>query len=244
VKQAVILAAGLGSRLSDELSDRPKGMLRIGDEPIIAESVSRLVSAGIDDVLIVTGHMAEHYEEFARRSGGVVTTVHNPRYAESGSMYSLWCARERIRSDFLLLESDLVYEFRALAALLAANEDNAVLLSGPTGAGDEVFVAAEGGRLTGMSKDPADLCEPVVGELVGITRLSSQCYAHMCRIAEKAFSRSLRFDYETDCLVAAAHDLEIHCILRRNLLWGEIDDPGHLARVRDQIYPEIRRRDA
>ena len=242
IERAVILAAGRGTRLAGELTDRPKGFIRIGALPIVEESIERLIAAGIREVLIVTGHLAAWYEDLAARRAGVVRTVHNGRYAESGSMYSLYCARERVQGPFLLLESDLVYEARALSTLLAGPAEDAILLSGPTGAGDEIYVATRNGMLTGMSKRRADLSGDIAGELVGITRVSAGLYSLMCRIAEAAFGRSLMFDYETDCLVAAGRERPIACPLVPDLLWGEIDDAAHLERVRDRIHPELQRR--
>lgn len=244
IRTAVILAAGRGTRLAGELTDRPKGFIRIGAQPIVEESIEWLLAAGIQDVIVATGHLAEQYEALARRRAGIVQTVHNGRFADSGSMYSLYCARELIRGPFLLLESDLVYEPRALTTLLEGPAEDAILLSGPTGAGDEVFVATRGGFLAGMSKRRADLAGDVAGELVGITRISSALFELMCGIARVAFRQTLMFDYETDCLVAAGRERPIACPLVPDLLWGEIDDPGHLARVRDEVYPELQRRRA
>jgi 2-aminoethylphosphonate-pyruvate transaminase len=242
VRTAVILAAGRGTRLAGELKDRPKGFLTLGTEPIVAESVTRLVAAGIDDIVIVTGHLREWYDEFAAASGGRVRTVHNPRFADSGSMYSLYCARDAVHGPFLLLESDLVYEPRALRVLLEGADDDAILLSGPTGAGDEVYVETVEGRLHAMSKRREQLGAQVAGELVGISRISAPLHALMNRLAAAAFVHSLRYDYETDCLVAAGAERRIACPVVLDLVWGEIDDPAHLARVRATVYPEILRR--
>ncbi len=239
VQQAVILAAGQGSRLRSEVADRPKGFLALGAKPIVEESVERLVAAGIRDVVIVTGYAAGHYEALAARLGGVVRTVHNATFAESGSMYSLWCARRLVTGDFLLLESDLIYEQRALTTLLEPGASDTILVSGPTGAGDEVYVEAPAGQLLRMSKRRADLGPEVLGEFVGISRLSAPLFAHMQALAESAFARSLRYDYETDCLVAAAAAWPVRCRLIPDLLWGEIDDPAHLARARERVYPAI-----
>ena len=63
MKSAVILAAGRGTRLAGHVGDFPKGFLRLGELPIIEESIDRLVQAGIRDVLIVTGHCAAHYDD-------------------------------------------------------------------------------------------------------------------------------------------------------------------------------------
>jgi choline kinase len=239
VQTAVILAAGMGSRLSSELDDRPKGMMALGEKPIVEESIWRLRSAGVERVVIVTGHMSEAYERLSRSLGGWVVTVHNELYRESGSMYSLYLARHLLDGDFLLLESDLIYEDRALRELLACEADSCVLLSDWTRSGDEVYVAVRDGRLTGMSKDPASLSEAPVGELVGITKVSHELFGHMKRFAEDAFQQSLMVDYETDCLVGVASRHPIACRVVNGLLWGEIDDPSHLARARDSVYPAI-----
>ena len=244
VAHAVILAAGRGTRLAGHIGEYPKGFLQLGGLPIVEESIDRLVRVGIRDVLIVTGHCASHYEGFARCRAGLVRTVHNPRYADSGSMYSLFCARAVATGPFLLLESDLVYEPRALTHLLACEAADAILLSGPTGAGDEVYVECRDGNLKNMSKRREALGPGVTGELVGISKISAGLYTRMCAIAERAFATSLKYDYETDCLVAAGHEQQIACPVISDLVWGEIDDPSHLARVRETVYPEIQRRAA
>lgn len=242
IHSAVILAAGRGTRLAGEVRDVPKGFLRLGNLPIVEESIGRLAAAGIADVVIVTGHLSEHYDALAARCGPLVRTVHNPQFAESGSMYSLWCAREAVRGPYLLLESDLIYEPRALAHLMAEPSADAILLSGPTQAGDEVYVETRNGCLVAMSKDRATLGPDVAGELVGICKISTPLHDLMNSIAARAFDQSLRFDYETDCLVAAARLRPIACPVLADLAWAEIDDPSHLARARQTVYPEIMRR--
>ena len=244
ITTAVILAAGQGQRLRAEVADYPKGFLRLGDRPIVEESVQRLLAHGIHEVVIVTGFSAGYYEALARAYPRTVRTVHNPQFASSGSMYSLYSARSLLSGPFLLLESDLVYEPRALRVLLEQPAADAVLLSGPTGAGDEVFVELADGRLVNMSKERARLGPGVAGELVGISKISATLFHVMQRIAAAAFRQSLAFDYETDCLVAAGREHAIVCPVVPDLLWGEIDDPSHLRRARAVLYPRIARLDA
>lgn len=211
---------------------------------IIEESVHRLLRAGIERITLVTGYQSDFYDTVAGSMPDKINLVHNPVYADSGSMYSLWCARDMVQGPFLLLESDLVYEPRALRCLLDEPATDAVLLSGPTGAGDEVYVEVRDGRLLAMSKQPAALGGPPAGELVGISKISAELFRLMCEIAGRAFATTLRFDYETDCLVAAARKRAIVCPVMSDLVWGEIDDPSHLARVRDTVYAEVMRRSA
>jgi 2-aminoethylphosphonate-pyruvate transaminase len=205
----------------------------------VEESIVRLVAHGMSEIVIVTGFAAAHYEGLARRYPDLVRTVHNSQFARSGSLYSLWLAGRLTAGPFLLLESDLVYEPRALRRLLDEPAPDAVLLSGATGAGDEVWVETHEGRLSAMSKDRARLGPEVAGELVGISRISAELFALMQRRAERAFARTLQLDYETDGLVQAARERAIACPAIQDLLWGEIDDPAHLARVRSHVYPAV-----
>ena len=238
MKTAVILAAGMGTRLREAHTDMPKGFVELGGKPIIEQSIARLERAGIQDIVIVTGYAAEYYHKLAVRYEGLIRVVHNPDYADSGSMYSLYCARDVVDAGFLLLESDIVYESRALDVLLGHESPDAILLSGPTHAGDEVYIEAPNGLLVNMSKDRTELGS-VAGELVGITKISHDLYRLMNHLARQRFRDSLHYDYETDCLVAAAQSWDIVCPVVADLVWAEIDDPDHLERARNEVLPRL-----
>ena len=241
-KLAVIVAAGRGVRLKGMGEQRPKGFIELGGRAIVERSVELLAAAGVERTLIVTGHLREWYEDFARRTP-TVELAHNPDYAASGSMYTLYLARDLIHEDFVLAESDLVYEKRALDVLFAAQSVDTLLVSGPTRSGDEVYVEADGGRLTGLSKQRAKLTGEVVGELVGLTRISRRCLTAMCAHAESVFRESKHLEYE-QALVAAARDVPVDCPVVSDLAWTEIDDENHLKRAMEEIYPRIMEREA
>jgi 2-aminoethylphosphonate-pyruvate transaminase len=238
----VILAAGMGLRLRPAVPDVPKGLLTLGGRPIVGRSLRLLRDAGVERIVIVAGYRAEQYVAYAAGEPDVSVAV-NERFAESGSMASLAVALARsdlAREPLLIVESDLVYESRALTALLDAPGDDATLLSGPTGAGDEVWVWAPEGRLVAMSKRVHGL-PGVTGEFVGLTRISAATAAAMVAAFE-ALARARgddRVDYETDALVAVAGTRPIAAVLVPDLLWGEIDDERQLERVRRQVWPAL-----
>ncbi|MSR62057.1 MAG: phosphocholine cytidylyltransferase family protein [Planctomycetes bacterium] len=244
VRQAMILGAGMGVRLKELGQHTPKGFLRLGARPIVEEALERLAAVGIERVVIATGHHAELYEDLARRNPGFVRTVHNARYADSGSLYSLWCARAELPEDFLLLESDLIYERRALREALEHPSPDVLLVSAPTDARDEVWVEARDGCLVDMSKDRAALGSAIAGELVGITKVSRPFFAEMLRVGERLFRETLKVDYELEGLVQAARARPLPVHLVPDLVWAEIDDLHHLERARTSVYPELLRRDA
>lgn len=235
ISEAVILAAGMGRRLRGVLDDAPKGFLQVDGKALIVRSIEKLAACGIRRIIVVTGYRSDLYDGLQAAHPGLVTTVRNERFAATGSMFSLYCARERVSGDFLLLESDLLYEIRALQALQQTDLDNAILLSGFTCSGDEVFVETEKGLLKSLSKKRADLAT-VAGELVGISRVSLPLYQRMLAVAESMFARSMKIEYE-ECFRETARDFPVPCLKLDDLVWAEIDDAQHLRRVNDVILP-------
>ena len=238
-RHAVILAAGMGTRLRSAVQDMPKGLIEIGGEPLVGRSTRLLRAAGIDRVTIVAGYAEDHYRRFADGRTDVRVVV-NEAYATTGSMASLAVALDVLDEDMLVLESDIVYEARALKALLAGPSPDATLLSGPTGAGDEVWVYAPQGRVVAMGKNAARL-PGVQGEFVGITRLSRAAATAMHRAFDDFVERHGhgRMDYESDALVAVGATVPIEAVLVPDLCWGEIDDERHLARVVREVWPSL-----
>ena len=233
----------MGMRLKERGKKTPKGCMRLGDKSIMEESVLRLLAVGIERIVIVTGHLAQQYEPLQLKYKRSVQLVHNPHFADSGSMYSLYCARHLVDETFLLLESDLVYERRALTTCLEHPSDNVVLLAGFSKTSDECFVETENGNLVAISKNRQSLEAEVRGELVGISKISPALFSVMLDVAERRFNTSRHVDYETDCLVEAAREVPISCPVIEDLVWCEIDDESHLNRSRDVIYPIVQAKD-
>jgi 2-aminoethylphosphonate-pyruvate transaminase len=233
---AVILAAGQGRRMGGRGLLTPKGLMRVGGQTLISRSMAQLRFSGVTKFVVVVGHLREQYIEAIGGLPGVVI-VENEDFGESGSMKSLFCVRGHVSSDFLLTESDIVYESRALEPLVHSSNSDVLLTSGRTGSGDEVWVQAEGARLVGLSKRIEELGE-VVGELVGLTRVSSNLFHIMCGIAAKELPTDPHLDYE-HVLARASRLIPVTVAVVEDLVWGEIDTEEQEARVTARVLPRL-----
>lgn len=246
MRTAVFVAAGLGSRLKDRTAQRPKGFLEVEGSALVETSLGRLRRAGIERIVIGTGYLAEHYDALAERYRGTlaIETLRSDRFETTGSMYTLYNLRSRLDEDFLLLESDLLYEQRALTALIGDPRPDAVLISGFTGSRDEVWVESDAdSNLVNLSKNRAALGE-AHGELVGISKVSLQTYRLMCGVMETELERTPKLDYEGALVRVSQHGRPVPVLRLADLAWCEIDDEGHLRRAIDQVLPAIRENDA
>lgn len=238
VRTAVFVAAGLGSRLKDRTERIPKGFLELEGEALVLRSLRLLRRAGIENILFGTGYHSQFYEALAQKDSRIVC-VKSEVYKDTSSFYTLINMRDHIKEDFLLLESDLIYEPRALEVLLADSHRDVILASGKTNSGDEVYLETNGdSNLVGLSKDRTRL-KSVFGELVGISRISYPLFQKLCGLADRDGQFLKKADYE-HALELASSDYPIRVNKVDDLIWAEIDDESHLNRVKNEILPKLR----
>lgn len=244
VSTAVILAAGRGMRLGDDFRDRPKGFIACQGTTLVGRSLALLKSCGIRRVVIVTGHCADFYDDLAARSGGFVTTLFNQRYADNGSLVSLAVALAAVEAPCLVLDSDIVYERRGLAALLSCPMENAALVSGTTDSGDEYYTwanAVQGLPLPAvrrLSKRLSDEPGAPLGEHVGIIKMG-HTLARKIRDAAPQRVKAQPMAFYEDCLIDQLPDCPMGALHIPDLVWCEVDDQRMLERARTLVFPRL-----
>ena len=237
IKTAVIVAAGFGSRLKDKTQAMPKGFLPIEGISLIERSVNNLLSAGIEKIFIGTGYLADHYQRFAEKYPQI-TCIHSENFANTSSMETLFVMREQLREDFLLLESDLLYEPDAIKYLIHSSDT--ILASGTTHSNDEVYIqAASDNTLQKMSKDASQLTH-ISAELVGITAISQASYQTMCELYVAQSNKKIDYEYMLVAVNTESQPAPFKIKKTDKLAWCEIDDAQHLARALELILPKIK----
>lgn len=235
--QAIILAAGSGLRLRD-IHTLPKGFLKMGNTCLIEQSIQHLTHHGMSDVLMITGYGCEHYEQWAQNYPSVALQ-HNPFFQTYSSLYSLYLAKDWVSEDVLILESDIFYEGRALTSLIDAPYPDALVTSGFTYSGDEVYVSAEDNYLVTMSKNRhAHVDHDILGEFVGLTKLSRSSFQHFMTRIEHNLHLLHQGHYDEHGLVDLISTCPLRCIHMPDLLWSEIDNLDHFIRAKD-VYAKI-----
>ena len=238
IRQAVIVAGGLGSRFGDKTKLMPKGFIEIEGVPMVERSVQKLIAAGIEEIIIGTGHCSQYYDELAKKYH-VIKTVRNDNYANTSSMGTLEVCVPYITGDFILLESDLIYDAVGLKVLQNEERSNVILASGKSNSHDEVYLAADAnGVLTEVSKNKEIIPNPA-GELVGITKISKACLNKMMAYY-KSSPDLIKLDYESALKQVSAEGESVYVHKIEYYAWTEIDDQDMLERAINEIYPRIK----
>lgn len=122
--KALILNSGLGHRMGVMASEHPKCMTEItSSETILSRQLKLIVASDIREVVMTTGYFDEVLVKYCKSLHLPLhfTFVKNPKYVETNYIYSIYCAREYLDDDILLMHGDLVFEPSVLDDILASD---------------------------------------------------------------------------------------------------------------------------
>lgn len=115
--QAIILAAGQGTRLKKYTENLPKGMLEFAGKTIIERQIELYRKCGIEKIIVVTGFAADKIQYPG------VTYFHNADYAVTNMVESFLTARERFSEDVILSYSDVLFSEEMLREMMRNRDD-------------------------------------------------------------------------------------------------------------------------
>ena len=173
--KAVILAAGIASRLRPLTNNCPKCLLEIGGKCLLERSFDGLIQNGIKEFVVVTGYLHEQIEAFlgTHYKDISITYIYNERYASTNNIYSLWLARPEVEGqEMLLLDSDILFDPQIVGRLLASEHADILALNNhPLGEEEMKIVPDAEGRVKEISKTCS--IADAAGESIGIERISA-----------------------------------------------------------------------
>jgi choline kinase len=244
--KAIMLAAGVGSRLAPESPEHvPKSLLRFGGKSLLERHVEVLRAAGVASLTVVVGYRAEDIAAEIARLGanGFVQTVDNPDF-RTGSVVSLWSARSILRGggDILFMDADVLYDPAIIERLLASDHRNCLPFDRDFIPGDEpVKLCLKDGVPVEFRKS-VEVGYDTVGEWPGFIRFSAEGAAEVADAADRRVQagksdepceesfREVILDQES--IAFGIEDIT-------GLPWIEIDFPEDVVRAEQDILPRI-----
>lgn len=228
--QAVILAAGMGTRLGAAAGGLPKCLLRFGRACLIERTLESVHAMGIPRVLVVVGHQAD---EVRRVVGGAAETAVNRRFADTNNLASFLLAEPWAREDLLVLNADVLFDPRILERLIAAGRDHVVFDSKSARREEAMKVRIQKGRVTAFSKDLP--VQESAGESAGIVLLARDTARAAFALGQAVCCAGRPRAYLGEALAT----LGLRGVEVADLPWIEIDAPADLERARTEIWPRI-----
>ena len=232
MKTAVILAA---RREKD--SDIPYPLMPFAEGLCLLDrTLGILRELHFSNILIVVGYKAELFERYASDK---ITLIANEEFEFTASMGSLALARDYVNEDFLLIESDTFFERKVIERLCDERTGNCLTMTEESGSGDECYVETKNGFVTKISKDRHRVCR-FEGEMIGVSRISTNTFERMLQAWEEADNPYLNYEY---LLMDVTDAIDRPVVMLKNLIWGDVDCMEDFKKLKNDIYPRLRRRE-
>lgn len=232
IKTAVILGAG-----ERKCFDKPVGFLNIENTTVIERLITLLNANGIEKIIVVTGYKKEFYERLAEKKNLIL--VYNDKYKWTGTMYSLSLIKPYVDEDFLLIESDMVFEERAISHLVQNKNKDCMVITSESGSGDEAFVETSGENIFRISKDIHQL-NKVDGEFIGLSKFSKETFDKMMKNFK--LNKNPFFFYEY-AAINISNKPNIGFVKIDDLVWSELDNMKQYNNLKYVIYPKLKRKE-
>jgi L-glutamine-phosphate cytidylyltransferase len=234
--QAIILAAGCGTRLVKVLQGKPKCLAPLTDEVnLLKYQVAVLNSIGIDEICLVLGY---HAHEIYREIGDSCHCIINHRYAETNSLYSLWLARKWVQGDCLIMNSDILAHPRIYKRLLK-KAGNAVAYDSWSGHEEEHMKVtfSPDAQLQQINKTMS--CAASQGESTGLLKFTQAGMTALFQEAEMALRVGGENQWAPAAIARLAKYEAIAGVDIAGLPWVEIDFPEDLQQARQKVWPQL-----
>jgi len=236
--KAIILAAGQGTRLQKYASDKPKGMLKIGEKTLLERQVYQFRQIGISNISIVRGFMGHQIEIPG------ITYFDNIEYSNTNMLVSLFEAKSIMDGDTIVSYADIMFSQKMLEKLICEEADIAVSVDvlwkkywlmryGIIEYDIESLMLNSKNMIVSIGKDVSSI-ENIDGRFVGLTKFTLNGLQMMTSIWEKYISlywdkpwqvsgRPMRQAYMTDMLQALIdHNFLVRASINSNG-WVEFD---------------------
>ena len=226
--KAVILAAGVGSRIRPLTDNCPKSLLIINGKTILEMMISHIQKCGISEIVFVLGYLQDQIKDYVKTQFPdlVAHYITNKKYKETNTGYSLLLTKDLVQnSTFIKFDADVVFDISILKNLIDSEHDNCLCIDKNINLDVEEIkvIIREENRVVKASRtvNPED----AIGESIGIEKISPEA-AHALfselEIMMKDEQHHQEY-YEAAYERIIEKDVPFHALDISGLKWTEID---------------------
>lgn len=151
--KALILAAGLGTRLAPLTDSVPKCMVKVNHLTIIEKQIENLISNDIKDITVVSGYKHDVLEEFVTKKYPFIKFITNENYLNNNNMFSAYLARNYLSGEsFYMMNADVFFDEDIIAELSKDKYKNAIATQKGEYIEESMKIKYDGDKITEISK--------------------------------------------------------------------------------------------
>ncbi len=220
--QAIILAAGRGSRLGTLTEEMPKAFLEVHGYKLIEYNIAMLHSFHIQDITIVTGYRSELFEKMFEHMKGI-RCVFNPFYEMTNVLGSFYMGQDFLTEDFVYMHADTLCDPEIFKNMLETEGDMILPVDFAVCDEEAMKVKTVGGRVTEINKTMP--CKEAEGEFIGIAKISRSIIPDLKKVSKELMKEKAFASY-FEAAIQRLTDMSkynIKTVSTGEMFWGEVD---------------------
>ncbi|MDH5231805.1 MAG: phosphocholine cytidylyltransferase family protein [Gammaproteobacteria bacterium] len=226
--KAVILAAGMGSRIRPLTDNCPKSLLKVAGHTILEMMISHSRDCGITDIIFVLGYLQEQIKDYVTDNFPEINAhfITNEQYASTNTGFSLLLARDIVAgSSFIKFDADVVFDKTILSQLISCEHDNALCIDKniQLDAEEIKVIIREGNRVVKASKSVTP--KEAIGESIGIEKIGAdtaiQLFAELETMMQDEKNHQQYYEAAYERLIEK--ELPFYALDISGIKWIEID---------------------
>ncbi len=221
--QAIIMAAGKGSRLGELTGGSPKSFMEIKGKKLIEYNLSLLRKYHVDEIIIVTGYQCEAFEKLTAGREHI-RLKYNPFYEMVNVLGSFYMGMDALHDDFIYLHADTICEPSLFEKLIRFEEDIVLPVEYKRCDEEAMKVKSQNGQIVQITKQMPE--EEAEGEFIGIAAFRKEVIPALKEktkqlMKEKAFADY--FESVIQRLIDDGEGFRIRAVPTDGAFWAEID---------------------
>lgn len=232
--QAIIMAAGKGSRLGRLTEDIPKSLLEVKGKKLLDINIAMLHRYGIWDITVVTGYQDEKFIEVTKDIPGI-TLVYNPFYEFTNVIGSYYMGMKQLHEDFIYLHADTICDIGIFDELLRSDGDIVLPIDTKICDDEAMKVRLGKGEIVEITKQMP--IEAAAGEFIGIAKIKKNVVDDLNAstigiLRDKIFSSYFEGALQR---VLDMKKYDVRMIETKGRFWGEVDFLEDYERAKKNI---------
>ncbi len=233
LQTAVILAAGLGTRLRPLTNDRPKCLVEVDGKPMLQRMFEEVVRAGFSKVILVTGYHSDKLNKWIHDNPQPIPVemIHNEVYETTNNIYSVYKLISVLKEGFVLIEADLLLEPGSLEAFRTGDRIALAAYNPEIHSGTTADVDDKGNVKSLYLKRQTDFIG--LYKTVNITSFSQGSWSTLAEHITALINEGqdhIFYEHAIQDLIESGH-LSFECVDFSEIWWDEVDSMDDLDRV-------------
>lgn len=226
--KAIILAAGLGSRLGKLTKNNHKSLIKVGNSTILQRLVSQFENCGLKNINIICGHQKRKIDKNFKE----YKTFFYPNYKTTNNLHTLYFFKNLLDQDCIISFADIIIDKNILKRLIKSNKDITLSIDKHKTREGTMKIDIKKRKLIYLGNKP----KIVSGNYIGIMKIKKKMIKKLISAMKKIKNKS-KNQYFTEALnyLIATDSIEVNYQNVNKKFWIEIDNFQDLKIAKKRI---------